>query len=269
MPVGAPHKGYRSHVEVSPDGNHLGVSIQTTNDIRVFSYDLARGTLSRIGESVKGEVLMASWSRDDRIALQVIDGGKAPTTDSSGPTPPLPRCPSSVPPGFWVSSLSPQGRLAGVDEGDIVLYSPSSNAAGPSTFLKTTAGGNDSDVVAGRPMARLHLRHHRPATKSTCGRLKDRAPRPWSRRAGGSNAAWNPNGRELFYLEPGQCGRIDGGPDDVGPIPRLAAPAHQRRCFHTTAEICFSAPSCSRRMRSRPTASISTRCANFHARRRP
>ncbi len=74
--VGAPAKGYRSHVELSPDGTRLAVSIQTGTDVRLFAYDLRRGSLSRIGEALRGEAIVVAWSRDDRLAVQLIDAGK-------------------------------------------------------------------------------------------------------------------------------------------------------------------------------------------------
>ena len=44
--LGAPPNTYRERVEVSPDGTTLAVTVQSTTDVRLFLYDMARGTLA-------------------------------------------------------------------------------------------------------------------------------------------------------------------------------------------------------------------------------
>jgi hypothetical protein len=40
----------------------------------MFAYDLARHSLSRIADPLRGETILGSWSANDRIAVQVIAG---------------------------------------------------------------------------------------------------------------------------------------------------------------------------------------------------
>ena len=198
--LGAPLRGYRNHVEVSPDGARLGVSIQTGNEIQPFVYDLARHTLSRIGDTLKGEVILAAWSRDDRIALQIIDDG----TITAALTRPdvaagVERVPDTTP--FWASSLSAAGLLIGMRDGEIWIY-PTNPGAPPATvFARTIAAETqpawspDGHWIAymsdstGR--AEVYIRPY-PGPGDAIMVSTD----------GGSSPAWHPNGRELFYLEP-------------------------------------------------------------------
>jgi eukaryotic-like serine/threonine-protein kinase len=202
----APAKGYRSHVELSPDGARLAVSIQSTTDIRVFSYDLARGSLSRIAESLAGEVILAAWSRDDQIAVALVDAGRISAAlirpDVASSSEPVA---DSV--GFWPSSLSPEGRLVGMKGGDLWVYTPRAKGAGPTRVL-TTIGAETQPMWSpdGRRLA---------YTSNTTGRPEvyvQPFPGPGDATMvsthGGNSPGWNPNGRELFYIEPGAQDRM-------------------------------------------------------------
>ena len=201
-PIGAPLKGYRSHIDLSPDGGRIAVSIQTTTDVRVFAYDLARGTLSRMADSLKGEVLVAAWSRDDQIAVQVIDGGQITTAlvrpDVSSP--PMAVADST---GFWASSFSPQSQLVGMKAGDLWVYAPHAKDI-PATPV--IGPGVEETQPVWSPDGRWLA-----YTSPTTGRPEVYVrPYPGPGEAvmvstsGGSSPAWNPNGRELFYIESGQ-----------------------------------------------------------------
>jgi hypothetical protein len=200
-PVGAPAKGYRSHVEVSPDGSRLAVSVQTAADVRLFAYDLRRGSLSRIAGLLDGEAIVAAWSRDNRIAVQVVDAGKV-TAAVVRPDDASPAEPVGGSNGFWASSWSPDGRLVGMKDGHLWLYTPGDAASRPAEVMATKA--IETQPVwspDGRWLA---------YTSNATGRLEVHA-RPFPRTGeavmvslnGGRNPAWNPNGRELFYTEPG------------------------------------------------------------------
>lgn len=70
-PIGAPFRAYRNHLEVSPDGQRLAVSVQSPRDVRPLIYDLRRRTLScsprrppscsRCGPRTAGSC--STWSR--------------------------------------------------------------------------------------------------------------------------------------------------------------------------------------------------------------
>ncbi len=76
--VGAPPNTYRERVEVSPDGSELAVSVQSKTDIRLFLYDMTRGTLTPITPANR-EAIRPIWSIDGKIAMQVFRmGGSHP-----------------------------------------------------------------------------------------------------------------------------------------------------------------------------------------------
>lgn len=137
-PIAAPAKGYRNHVELSPDGSRLAVSVQSGSDIHVFAWDLRRGSISRLAESLRGEVIVSAWSRDDRIAVQVVDAGKI-TAAIVGPDAASEARPVADSNGFWASSWSPEGRLIGMKDGHLWLYTPDDAGTRPSALVPTTA----------------------------------------------------------------------------------------------------------------------------------
>jgi serine/threonine-protein kinase len=200
-PLGAPAKGYRNHVDLSPDGTRLAVSIQTAEDVRLFTYDLQRGTLSRIGGSLRGEVVLASWAADDRIAVQLVHDGRieAAILERDAATAPV-VVPASN--HFWASSLDPSGRLLGMKGGHVWLF-PAGPVAEPARAL---TDGTTTDL---QPTWSPDGRWFAYASDAT-GRF-DIYMRPFPGPSdavmvsldGGSSPAWDPGGRELFYIEPG------------------------------------------------------------------
>ena len=199
--LNAPTMGYRNHVDLSPDGTKLAVSVQSTTDIRAFSFDLARGTLSRLADSLTGEVNLASWSRDDRIAVQVIDGGKI-TAALIRPEVGSPAVPVAGTTGFWASSLSADGRLVGMYSGDLWVFTPDTKDARPIQVLQTKVDETQpmwspdgkwlayTSGTTGRP--EVYVQAVPGSGQVTMVSIR-----------GGSSPAWNRNGHELFYIEPG------------------------------------------------------------------
>jgi hypothetical protein len=200
-PLGAPPKGYRSHVQLSPDGSKVAVSIQTATSVGLFFYDRVRGGLSRIAESLKGELTVAAWSHDDEIAVQVIDAGRISTAlvhpDTASSATML-----EAPPAFWASSFSPDGRLVGMKDSDLWIYSPRTPEVPALSLPKTEAAET-------QPMWSPDGQWLAYASTST-GRSEvyvRRVAGPGNAimvsAIGGSSPAWNPRGHELFYIEPG------------------------------------------------------------------
>ncbi len=199
--LGAPVTGYRNHVEVSPDGRRIAVSIQTPTDVRLFAWDLSRGTLSRLAESLAGELILAAWSRDDDMAVSVVEQGRI-TAAIVKPDGASPAAAVSGSTGFWASSLSPQGRLLGMKDGDIWVYSTRDPSKAPAALTNTRvtelqpAWSPDgrwfafASDVTGRPEVYVQ-------------------PFPGPGEAvmistsGGSGPVWGRDGRELFFIEPG------------------------------------------------------------------
>jgi Tol biopolymer transport system component len=196
--LAAPPKGYREHVEASPDGSRLAVSVQTTKSIRLFLYDTIRGTLEPVGrESADEEVILPVWAKDGRLAFQVRQG-RVSHLAIGRPDVASPAEVIADSEGFAPSSWSPDGqRLIGTKANDIWMYSP--NAPGP----KFT------------PVVETPASEHWPAW-SPDGRwlayVSEREevyvqpyPGPGARilvsTNGGRSPAWNPQGKELFYVE--------------------------------------------------------------------
>jgi dipeptidyl aminopeptidase/acylaminoacyl peptidase len=147
-------------------------------------------------------VILAAWSRDGEIAVQVVDAGKisAALVRPEAASPAVPVADST---GFWASAFSPQGLLVGMKNGHLWLYSPHAKDARPTELLTTSA-------TETQPMWSPDGRWLAYTSNST-GRLEVHLrPFPGPGEAitvstsGGSSPAWNPNGRELFYIEPGQ-----------------------------------------------------------------
>ena len=199
--VGAPVMGYRNHVALSPDGSRIATSVQTAAHIRAFAYDLRRGNVSRMADSLTGEVIVAAWSGDDQIAFQQVEAGGVTATiirpDAAAPIRQL-----TDPAGFWASSWSPAGHLVGMKDGHLWHYPPQAVGSGSSEVAKTTATETQPMFSPdGRWLA---------YTSNATGRLEV-CVRPFPGPGepvtvstnGGSSPAWNPGGRELFYVEEG------------------------------------------------------------------
>ena len=74
--LGAPPNAYRERVEVSPDGTMLAVSVQSTTDVRLFLYDMARGTLApAFPQQAARDTIRPIWSASGPIAMQVLRSG--------------------------------------------------------------------------------------------------------------------------------------------------------------------------------------------------
>lgn len=198
--LSAPAKGYRNHVALSPSGDRLAVSVQTAADIQLFAFDIARGTLSRVADSLKGEVNLATWSRHDDIAVQVINDGKVfaaivrPDVEASPRT-------INDSTEFWASSLTADGRLIGMSGGDLWIYPVPPSTARPMPFTKTFA-------TETQPMWSPDGRSVAYASDAT-GRsevyvrsVAGNGEAVMVSIEGGNAPAWSPDGHELFYVAP-------------------------------------------------------------------
>jgi serine/threonine-protein kinase len=207
--IGAPAKGYRNRVDVSPDGKKLLVSVQSPAGVQLFAYDVGSGALTRIADALRGEVIVGSWSPANQIAVGVIANGKITASlvspDSASP---IVAVPGSD--GYWPSSLASDGRLLGMKAGGLWIYRPEASGAPPENYLNSVgadrqlqpAWSPDGKWVAytsnttGRD--EVYVRAYPNAGESIAISTR-----------GGSSPAWNPNGRELFYVEPGEHGAPD------------------------------------------------------------
>jgi Tol biopolymer transport system component len=74
-PLGTPTRNYGGRVQLSPDGKHVVLVIETEGSYDVWTYELAHGTLTRftLGD---GDSVAPTWSADGRrIAFSKYKGG--------------------------------------------------------------------------------------------------------------------------------------------------------------------------------------------------
>jgi len=127
--LGAPPNTYRERVEVSPDGTTLAVTVQSTTDVRLFLYDMARGTLApAFAQPAARDTIRPIWSEKGPIAMQVYRSGGSHlvllsadrTSVVEEPLLPL----GGLAPSSWLRTGE---ALIGQRDGDLWLYKPSAS----------------------------------------------------------------------------------------------------------------------------------------------
>ncbi|HYL85789.1 MAG TPA: protein kinase [Candidatus Angelobacter sp.] len=201
QPAAAPARAYM-FPRISPDGRRVAVGI-TEQETQLWLYDLAREALTRF--TFEGNVsLNAAWTSDGKwIAFQSSKEGQAPNiywqrSDGSGG---LERLTTSEYPNVPMS-WSPDGQLLAFMEvnpstqRDIWILRMGDRKAEP--FLKTRF---DESVPRFSPDG-----HWLAYTSNESGRYEiyvQPYPGPGGKwqisTEGGTEPAWNHNGRELFY----------------------------------------------------------------------
>ncbi len=201
-PLSAPAAEYRERIESSPDGKSVAVSVQSTTSVRLYLYDLVRGTLMPLG-AADGESVRPIWSSDGKIAVEIIQGGTRHTSvfrpDSSAPPEVLGDSQSFIP-----ASWSADGtRLLGTKGNDVWELSYGSDN---SQWTRLTQTDADEAYPALSPDG-----HSLAYASNVSGRREVYVvPYPGPAAAipvstsGGSSLAWNQTGSELFYTEPHQ-----------------------------------------------------------------
>jgi Tol biopolymer transport system component len=200
--LGAPPNTYRERVEVSPDGTMLAVSLQSRSDVRLFLYDMTRGTLApAFAQQADRDTIRPVWSPDGSVAMQVFRSGGSQLAFLSADRTSVTEEPL-VQNGFAPSSWRRNGEaLVGSRDGDLFLYKPIAagekwdrltNSAAQERYAVWSPDGTwlaYTSNVSGRDevYVQRYPGSHSPVLVST---------------AGGRAATWNPNGRELFYPEP-------------------------------------------------------------------
>jgi len=198
-------------VRVSPDGRRLAVPILALTEVGLWVYNLDRGNLQTLDQS--GEVDTPVWARDgQRLVFDWLAGGQQTLAaqPADGSTPPQ----VVVPGGCCASSVTPDGRhLAMVRDGDIVMVTMEKGKARVEPVNHTPEAEQHPEFSPdGRWLA---------YTSSVSKRIEIYVrPFPGPGRVepvsidGGFSPAWNPNGRELFFL--------DSRPDRVGQYQMMA-----------------------------------------------
>jgi eukaryotic-like serine/threonine-protein kinase len=180
---------------VSPDLKRLALQVSAAND-DIFSYDIERGTLTRVS-SESGDELWPAWSHDGSAILfanqrglyrQPIDGGSAAELLVEGA-------------GFGSAAASPDGRLiaytAGRASSGLEIRMFPTDGSGVFTFTRTafdeahpnfSPDGKWLAYVSGESgKNEAYVR-----SVSGSGRVQISA-------GGGATPMWSGDGRELFY----------------------------------------------------------------------
>ena len=202
--LGAPPNTYRERVEVSPDGTMLAVSVQSTTDVRLFLYDMARGTLApAFAQQAARDTIRPIWSAKwFRSRCRSIVRGVATWRSSSADRTSVVEESLLPQNGFAPSSWLRKGEaLIGHRDGDLWVYRPSANgdkwerltnSAAQERYPVWSPDGTwlaYASNVSGRD--EVYVQRY-PRTRLANSRV-DR---------GGLAPVWNPNGRELIYTEP-------------------------------------------------------------------
>ena len=206
IPLQAPVGSYGGAVRLSPDGRRLAVTSRRLTDVGLWLCDVSRGTLTLVAEA--GEAQWPVWAPDgQRLAFAWLKNGQrsllTQPVDSTAPPQVLVSgvlCPSSwLHDGRYVAAVPPGG-------GDIQIVTVESGRASVRPFFESPhlerwpAFSPDGRWLAyGSNVTGRFEVYVRPYPGPG-------APEQVSVN-GGSNPAWNPNGRELFFLAPRQPGR--------------------------------------------------------------
>jgi Tol biopolymer transport system component len=199
-PLGGEPHAYQAGGSLSPDGTRIAVSLTTDQERRPYAFDLTRGALTPLAPSGKGEYVGRAWSKSNKVAFLIFEGGTTQLAIVNADNPSdVTRVPESD--EFWPVAWSPDGaRLIGVRAGDLWVYSPA--ATPPLQALTTTPAveTHPSWSPDGKWLAFVSGASGRPEVFVR--------PEPGPGRdipistGGGTAVSWSRDGKELFYTIP-------------------------------------------------------------------
>jgi eukaryotic-like serine/threonine-protein kinase len=223
-PLPAAPRAFHNRVSVSPDGRRLAVSIRSLSDVGLAVYDVDRGTLTPLVRG--GEATWPVWSPDGRrLAFRwIADGRPSLATEvADGTAPPEVLAPGTALP-TWVSSDGRQAMAVTTPAYHVVTLTRENGLAREERVLQTSGfDGWPAISPDGRWLAyasdasgrsEVYVRPYPGAGPATPVSID-----------GGSSPAWNPNGRELFFIGAADpAGRDRMMAVDVTPGPGAAVP---------------------------------------------
>jgi serine/threonine-protein kinase len=202
----APARSYASPLRLSPDGGQLIMLVNTLTERGVWAYHISRGTLTPLARD--GEATGPRWFPDGRrVAFGWLKDGRrslaVQPADADGTAPPQ----VLVAGEFVPMSFSPDEQLAASRGGEgIVIVTFENGQVGVKPLLDTPKNATSAAFsrngrwlayvsnISGR--SELYVRPYPGPGKPEQVSLE-----------GGSGPAWNPNGRELFFLAPAPAPR--------------------------------------------------------------
>jgi Tol biopolymer transport system component len=201
--LGAPPNTYRERVEMSPDGTTLAVSVQSTTDVRVFLYDMARGTLaSAFPQQAGRDTIRPIWSASGLIAMQVYHSGGSHLALLSADRTNVVEEPLLPQNGFAPSSWWRGGEaLIGHRDADLWVYKPSANGE-KWKRLTNSAALERYPVWSPDGTWLAHVSNVSGRDEIYVQRYPGLGSPILVSTAGGQAPMWNPNGRELIYTQP-------------------------------------------------------------------
>jgi Tol biopolymer transport system component len=198
-PLPAAVRSYAAGVRLSPDGRRLAVTMVSLADRGLWVYDMSRGTVTPV--SLGGEAHAPRWSPDGQrlVFWWLVDGRRALVSQAADLTAPARVL---VAGGLVPSSFTPDGRqLAAVaaPAWNIVIVTMENGQARVQPLTETR---HQESCPEFSPDGRW-LAYGSDASGRREVYLQS-YPGSGSREPisveGGQNPAWNPNGRELFFL---------------------------------------------------------------------
>ena len=226
-PLGSPVQSYAPLLRVSPDGSRLAVTIRSLTEDGLWVYDFGRkGVLTPLyrGQeadspvwSPDGRYIAFSWTNEGRILLgsQVADGSSPPEILSR----------EVLFPSAWVTG----DRVFGVTD-DILHLGIASVAKRPGSVEQLGKATDVENYPELSPDGRWLAYGSNAAGDGFDVYIRPYpGPGPRTRVSvgGGDNPAWNPSGRELFYLTRSDAAgkrRMMAVPFMPGAPPRLGTP---------------------------------------------
>jgi len=208
-PLGAPVRPYVTVPRIAPDGRRVAVPVYTIEESAIWVFDPARDILTKV--TPEGEAFSPQWTRDGQriafdwlsggrwaLAWQRVDGSTQPdvlVTSSGGPSDSGHLAPSS-----W----SADGRLLAAVKGekDIWIVTMEGGRASPRPLL-------DTKFIEGWPEFSpdggwlAYADDHSGRFEVYVQPYPGPGPREQVSIDGGIAPAWNPNGRELYFVSSG------------------------------------------------------------------